>query len=267
MLTRADVKLHNEYDYIRAVAPTTDENSEAGFYGGQTWLDTATGASYKLTDPDAGTWTAIEEGYDAKIDARLGSREYALFRLTGSYFYRYRQESLNFNTEVGPDSLDRDDFDTLGRFVSVFAEWAVTNAGGDPVTSKFTSSAIFGDPTDVIVGDWIEIVGSKRLDGLYEVTAVDSESITVEADLSAQTDRFLIVLVSVTDDFRDVVGRMIWFDVFHRNQRGGLRGERIGSYSWTAGPEVGGVGYPEEIAGEFMQYLNLTPMGTADYVP
>lgn len=264
MLTRSNVKLNNDYTYIRAVDPTTDENAGSGYAGGETWLNTVSGDSFSLSDPDQGTWVQIEEASDAKIDASLKGREYGLFKLTGKYFYRYRQERLE--DYEGPDSLDREDFELLVMFCSVFAEWTVTNNGGDPVTSTIQSDDIAGDISDFLVGDWLEFHGSKRIDGLYEITAITADSITVEGDFQAQTDRFLAAVLSPTDDFCVAAGRMLWYDTFIRNKRSGLDGERIGTYSWTAGTLIGGVGYPEDIAGAFMQYMSASPGSTADYV-
>lgn len=264
MVTLADVKLNGEYEYIRAVDPTAAEDSAAGFLGGQTWLTTTDGGSFQLTDPDAGTWTPIEESLDAKANAMLRTTQLRLFRATSEYFYRYRQTSL-LSSDLSDDlELSRFSFRTLTNFNSAFASWAV-----DQAAKTLVSTDISGEITDIAVGDVIQIRDSRRNDNLYTVTAVDATTITVsESTLVDETaDKFIVIPVNPSDEFFQIIGRMIWYDVTLRNARGGLGSERIGSYSYTQGDMIGGLEYPKDIAAGFSQYLSAAPIGLADLVP
>jgi hypothetical protein len=267
VLTKADVKLNNDYDYVRSIDPTTAENMANGYMGGQTWINTDSGESFQLTDPERGTWSTIEESDDARITRELSARGYALFRYSGPYFYVFRATRLTTEDEDVPASIDRALLETLSMYQSVYDTWTVTNNGGDPVTSTLTGTEdMVGSLGTIIAGDEIEIRGSQRLDGLYTVTAKTPTSVTVEADLAAQTDAALVVLLTDMEDWEHNVGRMIWFDLYIRNKRGGLSSERIGTYSWNAGPSIGGLSYPEEIAGGFRQYISAAPGGLGDLV-
>lgn len=264
MVTLADVKLNGEYEYIRAVDPTAAEDSAAGFLGGQTWLNTADGGSFQLTDPEAGNWIGIEESLDAKAAAVLRTTQLRLFRATSEYFYRYRQTSLVASDLSDDLELSRFSFRTLTNFYSAFASWTV-----DQAAKTLTSTAISGEITDIAVGDIFQVRDSRRNDNLYTAAAVTSAAITVsESTLIDETaDKFIVVPVNPSDEFFQIIGRMIWYDVTIRNARGGLGNERIGSYSYTQGDTIGGLEYPKDIAAGFSQYLSAAPIGLADLVP
>jgi hypothetical protein len=267
VLTKADVKLNNDYDYVRSIDPSTAENMANGFLGGQTWINSDTGASFQLTNPERGTWSTIEESDDARIDRELSARGYALFRYAGPYFYLFRAVRLTTADDDVPTSIDRALLETLSMYKGAYDDWTITNNGGDPVTSTFTgTAAMVGSVSAAIADDHIEVRGTERLDGLYKVTATTDTTVTVEADLTAQTTTGLIVLLGDMEDWEHNVGRMIWYDLYIRNKRGGLSSERIGTYSWTAGPSIGGLSYPEEIAGGFRQYISAAPGGLGDYI-
>lgn len=262
-MNKTDVKINNDYTYLQADDPTTAENQAAGYNGGETWLNISSGDSFTLSDPEAGTWKQIETALDAKIARAIPTKGWTLFRLTGDYFYRFRQESLDVIDEDVPDSIDRFCLDRLTRYVSFYAEWTVTKGVGE---TEIASSEIVGDLTALEVGDEIAILGSRRNDRLYTISALAAETITIDEEIDDDVDRFLILLVNPTADFDEIVGRMIWFDLTIRNARSGIQSERIGTYSYTLGPTIGGIGYPEDIASSFLQFMSAAPLGTADYI-
>ncbi len=263
MTTRVDVKINNSYEHIETVDPDNDDNQAAGFFGGETWLNTTSGDSFQLTTPETGVWTQIEENDDAKIDRVLRPTFFRLFKATGGYFYRRRQTSLTTDELADGLELDRFSFQDLVAHRSAFAEWTVTTA--PEVMTADSADDVSGEITDIDVGDTIVIRDSARNDQLYTVTARTTTAITVTETLTADVDKFLVIPIYPTTDFDQLVGRMIWFDIFERNKLAGLASERVGTYSYTQ-IDINGVGYPIDVAGGFDQYMNRAPMGTADRV-
>jgi hypothetical protein len=100
-------------------------------------------------------------------------------------------------------------------------------------------------------GDTLWIYGSRRNDGVYDISAVTDDAITVSPDVTLDmTDDDVITLLSAVYPklVQDIAARMVWFDVYVRpNRSPGLSSESIGSYSYSKMELVGGVDYPQDV--------------------
>lgn len=242
---KACVKLNNSYSYIYAADPTVAEK-EPTYFNGDTWLSTNTGSSWVLKDQTAGTWQQIEIAEDAKIGI-FGSRVFdVVTRYLNNNFLVPRNEDYEDSYSF-PSGFTREQ-----AFLLASSEGVYIAASFDSALKKISAAStddVAGSLTASFqAGDTIFITGSLRNNGYYTIdTVTDTEIVVVEDGFTTSDSECFIFLADVSDALISIVCRMVWFDVFRRDQFVGLASERIGTYSWSKGASVGGIMYPEDV--------------------
>lgn len=107
-------------------------------------------------------------------------------------------------------------------------------------------------------GDTLWVYGSRRNDGVYDISAVTDDAITVTPDVTLDmTEDDTVTLLSAVYPraLQDITARMVWYDVYVRPSRTpGVSSESIGSYSYSKAEFVGGIEYPSEIVAGLSLY-------------
>jgi len=247
MTTKATVKLNGQYDYLQPVDPTVAEN-EPQYTNGQRWLNTVSGDSFDLIDQVAGTWQQIEQSLDTRIDQILPGTYARIIAECRDATLRPRDSLL----QDSPDSITKTAYWYLLEYISLYADWTITGA-------SISADHIVGDLADLLPGDQVWIIQSRRNEGLHTIATVDASGLTFTNPLDGTTERFLVALAQIPADLDTIIGRMIWFDLTIRPERLGLSGERIGSYSYTVS-DIGGRSYPTDVTSGIDSYLGTGPI-------
>lgn len=265
-LTLTDVKIYNDYTYIKTVAPTTSE-LEPLYVAGETWLDEVTGLSYELIDQVAGTWRQIEQAEDIKITRELDNIFNRTIEYINNQFLVERNSLDSLEDSSFPSSFNNifnaRDAGMVYNLESVYSNFTF-DATGKTITP---SPDIIGTIANYAVGDSLLIAGSRRNDKYVTVTVITSSVITVTEDLSNGSANCFIFLANIPAGFISVVGRLLWYDVFERNATSGLQSEKVGTYSWTKAPMSNGLRYPDDILSGLDVYESFTTGGISVYVP
>jgi hypothetical protein len=99
-----------------------------------------------------------------------------------------------------------------------------------------------------VSGDMILISGSRRNNGYYTIDTITSTVITVVEEISDGTAYATIYLSIIPQGYKSIVGRMIHYDVYERNETGsGMKSEKWGTYSYTKEVMDNGLKYPDEV--------------------
>ena len=108
------------------------------------------------------------------------------------------------------------------------------------------------------VGDTVWIENSRRNDGVYDVTEVTADKLTVYPALPFDgqgTETILLYAAVYPAGLQDIAARMAWFDVYVRPGRNpGLDSEAIGSYSYSKTSSIGDIEYPTDVTAGIMVY-------------
>lgn len=264
MISLAQVKINGLYDWIFGAAPTA-ANKAPTYTNGQTWLDTVTGFSYRLIDDVAGTWVQIEQNYDAKINLMKENVFKTVLRYLQNNFVVARNENYfeDYDSQF-PDDFTRNQKFNLAYFESIFGMWSF-----DAGTKKLTiGDDIYGSIVNSIKDDdVIMIYGSRRNDGYYNVTAVDATSIDVDEDLKDDLSNAFVYLVDIPQGLIQIIGNMIWWDVFKKPQVSGMQSERIGTYSYTlANKSNGALNYPDDVVSGIEAFEGIAIGGETFFV-
>ena len=213
MITLAQVKINNTYDWIKNVAPTVAEKAPA-YSNNETWLDLSTGYSYMLTDETVGTWERIEIGYDAKIEILKNPVFMNAIRYLQNPFTIFRDD--NYADEYGfdfPDFMNREERYNLNYFDCIFSE-CTFDSTGETIT---VGDDVYGTMDSFQDGDIILVAQSRRNNGYYTIDSKTDTVITVEEDLTDSVGACFIFLVDIPEQIKYIIGRMIWYDVYKRN--------------------------------------------------
>ena len=258
MTTRADVKIHGEYDWIATIDPTSSEKAPA-YAAGERWLNDVSGESFVLTDATSGTWTQIETALDAKITRVLAETYGRVLKECFPALMLQRQIAL----AESPGTITRTALYYLGTYTSLYALW--TLSGSSIAVDDLDD--IVGDLEDMEYEDEIYIYGSKRNDGRKTIASVDAAGLTFDQAIEgAEPDRFMVALIHVSAALDAIVGRMVWYDVTIRAQGLGTKSEKIGTYSYTKFDTVAGIDYPRDVVAGLDSFLNAGPIADAEYV-
>lgn len=257
-ISLTDVKINNDYEHIKTIAPTVAEK-EPLYLNGERWLNTTDGLSYELQDQVAGTWIQIEQNYDTKINRVKENTFLTVIRDLSNYFIVNRNGdfSENYETQDLPDFFTRENIYQLFQFESVWSDFTFDSAGktitvGNDLLGSLTNS--------FKIGDCLLISGSRRNDGYYSIANVTSTVITVNEDLVDGSANCFSFLTDVPDALIEIVGRMIHYDIYVRSNRAGLKSERVGTYSYTLGDSGNNLGYPYDIVSGLNAY-EMIPIG------
>lgn len=258
-----DVKINNDYTYVRASAPTVAEK-EPTYTNGETWLALDTGYSYELTDQTAGTWAQIETDIDNKINQIQSGVFKTVINYLGNYFTIFRVLDYFDNYDTGfPDYADRLDVWALTTFESAFSE-CTFSASAKTITA---GDDLFGSFTDTFAaGDTVLVTGTRRNNGFYSVAAVSATALTVSEDLADESAPSYLFFCNVPASFTQLVGRLIWYDIYARTTGAGLKSERVGTYSFTRQDADTALGYPSDITGGLSAYMSIAIEGASYFV-
>ena len=247
-ITLTSVKINNTYNYYKNVVPTVAEKTPA-YHNGETWLNMTTGYSYQLIDEVAGTWIQIEQSLDARILATCEQTVLTVLRYLSNAFTVDRNK--NYSDLYMSPVLLRNELFKLYNYESIYSEFTFTTAN-DRITPAV--DGLYGDIVDTFkVGDAILISGSKRNNGYYTVKTVNAAYLETVENITSEIAEAFIFLAIIPDALIQIVGRMVWYNIYKRPVVSGMQSERIGSYSYTL-QAVGGMGYPEDIIGDLNNY-------------
>lgn len=263
-ITLTDVKINNDYTYVRAVAPTASEKAPT-YSNGETWLNTVTGYSYELTEEVGGTWTQIELDIDNKINYIQSSVFTTVINYLGNYFTLSRV--LNYFDEYEtdwPDYFQRLDAFMLTNYESVYSENTFSASAG---TITVDTDALYGSLTDTFaVGDTVLVSRTRRNNGYYTVSAVAAGVLSVSETLADEVAPSFLFFADVPAAFTQLLGRLIWYDIYSRVQGAGLKSERVGTYSFTMQDADTALGYPSDITGGLSSYMGIITEGVGYFV-
>lgn len=264
-ITLADVKIYNDYDYIELSAPTTSEK-EPTFVNGETWLDTSTGFSYQLTNQAAGTWERIEKAVDTQINLWKDNTFETILIYLSNRFYIRRNVNYSDEYESSPEFVrNRKQLFNLYNYESVFSDFEFT-ASTKKIT-VVTDATLYGSITESFTtGDLIYVFDSQRNNGYYTIASLTSTEIEVNETIVDDTANCFIFLANVPDALVQIVSKLIWYDVFVRNKYGGLKSERIGTYSYTVQDVDPNLGYPVDLMAQLERYSLIDVGGEAVFV-
>ncbi len=242
----ADVKINNEYDYIETVAPTVAEK-EPDYVVGEQWLNLTDGLSYELIDQVAGTWEQIEKDKDAKINT-VTSDNSTFKTVTKEVSNPWvvdrneRYTDLDLEDYFPPFFTNKENFFLYNK-ECVFSKWTF-DAGTKTIT---VGDDIYGTLDNFVAGDVILVSGSRRNDDYYTIDTVTSTTITVVEDIVDGEANAFICLTIIPQNFINILGRMIQYDVYTRNSIASFESERIGTYTYTLGTFNNGLRYPDQV--------------------
>jgi hypothetical protein len=262
----SDVKLNNDYTFLKAVAPAITDKAPA-YQTGDTWLDTVTGFSYVCIDSLVATWVRIEQAQDVRIVAQKDKTFMNVVRGLNNIFSiernkNYLDYSGDFYVDFPnglPQGFTRPKAYTLLAEECIYSKWTFADDGSGIYTITGLIDYIFGSIQDSLkIGDTIYVGGSRRNDGFYTISNIDLtlNEITVAESVIDETSNAFIFLSIVPEEFIMIVARMVWFDIFQRLQSGGLKSESIGSYSFTVGA-LTALGYPDDIVNGISAYEKM----------
>jgi len=263
-----DVKINNDYTYIENVAPTAAE-LEPAYLNGETWLNTTDGLSYELTDQTTGTWTRIEKAQDAKIERNADNTLLTTNSSLCNFFIVDRNEPYNELDldDYRPDLSNwsnKDQFN-LQEKEAVFSKWTFDSVG--KTITVVTDENVYGTLDSFVAGDLIYLSGSTRNNGYYTVASVTSTVITVDEDINDEEVYALISLSNIPQGYKDIIGRMVNYDVYERYQTGqGMKSEKWGTYSYTREPFENGLRYPDEVIAGIDAYKIVCIGGTSVFI-
>jgi len=263
-ITLADVKINNTYTYYRIVAPTIAEKAPT-YTNGETWLDTVTGYSYELTEQVGGTWTQIEIDLDNKINYIQGSVFKTVINYLGNYFTVSRVLNYYGTYKTGwPTSFTRQDAYILTQYESAYSS-NTFDAAGKTITIDI--DALYGSLTDTFAaGDTVLVSGTRRNNGYYTLATVAAGVLTVSEALADEVAPSFLFFVDVPAAFTQLLGKLVWYDLYTRASVGGLKSERVGTYSFTVQDADTALGYPSDITGGLSAYLNVIGEGVSYFV-
>jgi len=251
MTTRYQAKINGDYEIIQADTPATT------FADGTRWLQTTTGDSYTLS---SGAWVQIETAIDAKIDLMLTPTYSRVVADCIASLSTQRHDEL----DEAPDTISYNSLWYLDAYVSVYADWTISGAS----ISVDDADDIVGSVDDFEYEDYAYIYGSRRNDGVVQVESVDPAGLTFGETLVDGDDRFVVLMVAQPVDLDLIVGRMVYYDAVTRQSRGGLKSEKIGTYSYTIDDRlVGGLRYPPDVVAGIDNYLDAGPIADARFTP
>jgi len=260
LINLIDVKTNNTYIYRAIVPPTTAEKTPA-YANGETWIDTVTGLSYKLTDAIAGTWAADELATDSIINTNGDNIFLSILTDINNKFFVERNKAYS-DLDCGFPSytnFDRSKAFILAHTESLFSSWSI-----DSATKTLTAAGIYGDISAFSAGDMVYISGRKNT-GFFTIASVGADSITVNETLKDETAIGFIFLVIIPAEFTQLVGRLIWYDVYIApTLSAGKKAESIGTYSYTLQDIKNG--YPADIAKGLYNYSLISIGGESYYV-
>lgn len=108
------------------------------------------------------------------------------------------------------------------------------------------------------VGDTLWLENTRRNDGVYDITAITADEITIDPPapvLMTDTETALLYSAVYPVGLQDIAARMAWFDVYVRPDRNpGLDSESIGTYSYSKTAAIGGIEYPVDITAGLTVY-------------
>lgn len=128
----------------------------------------------------------------------------------------------------------------------------------DQVTFSSTTLTTDTDTSNFGEYDTIEILGSVKNDGWYEVQSVGTagSDYTIDVDRAFKTEalsRYVAVYyINYPQGLRGIAEDMIIYDVFYRGLSG-VRSENVVNYSYTLG-DIGGVSYPDNLVNSLRQF-------------
>jgi len=258
----ADVKINNDYTYIRSVAPTAAEKAPA-YSNGETWLDTVTGYSYVLTDEVTGVWARIEIDIDNKIlfDGPLVFS--TVIKYLNNFFITPRVLNYFDNYETNwPGYFTRDQAWLVTRYECVFSDCTFDAAAG-----TVTVDDVYGSLTDTFAtGDTVFISGTRRNNGYYTISGVTAEALTITEALADETAPSFLFFADVPAALIAIIARMVWYDIYSRPTGAGLKSERVGTYSYTRQDQSSTLNYPDDIIGGLSAFMSIDIEGTAYFV-
>ena len=223
--TLYSVKLElKEYDGISSVVPDADFDSANGYSVG-----------YRLLVEDGTSWVCA----DAAVGAAVWVQDASI------------------------DTVLRNSCRNMTGLIVEYTDDHFLTVDGDTLSSgiSFSSGGVIDDSFDsmgnIYQGDTIEVCGSKRNDGYYDVLSASSSSITVDplpVLIGAEEDRILILSSQFPPALSAIAARMVAYDVKFRNVSG-LDSESIGSYSYTKSlVTISGMGYPAEVTSGLLSF-------------
>jgi len=208
-------RLHGGFDGESETQPDAGFDSSLGYYVAFRLLVTD-GTSWECTDATVGAavWSRMVE-YESSIKSAC--------RALTDIIPRYCDNSFSLN--------------------SISSNGISFSIGGVIDDVNNTLDSFFPNDT-------IQIIDSKRNDGLYDVVSATASQMVVDAEfvlIGASEGSILIYSLMFPSGLRAVASRMAVYDVFARST-GGLSSESIGSYSYTKETtSILGVGYPSDV--------------------
>jgi hypothetical protein len=264
----ADVKIYNDYTYIKTVVPTVAEKAPT-YTTGETWLNTTTGYSYQLTDDVAGTWVQIETAQDALIMELAPKVFDTVIKYLNNLFLIERNikyfDSDNDYETAWPSYWSRNDAYPIVSLESVYSKF-VFSAGAKTIT-VYTDATVYGSITDSFqAGDTILISNSRRNDGYFTIVSVSDTVITVSEDLTDSTSFASVFLADVPAALISVIAHMVQYDIFTRPDKSGIETEKVGTFSVTYRELAPGLQYPGDIVSGLNVYEGTTIGGISYFV-
>ena len=226
-----DVKINGEYTYLKDRAPLiTDVNPP--YINGDTWLDIVTGYSYILIDQTAGTWQRIEEAFDYKVELRKDEVFKNVINYLSNIFAIDRNkiylDTDNYSADFPngfPVGWTRSDAFPLIQYEGVFSYWQFNAV--DSETFEITALIdVYGSIEDSFkIGDTIFIEGSRRNDGYFTITDIDTvnNKISVFEEIEDGTANAYIYLCNVPNSIIQIAADMVYYDLTVRNKTAGLK--------------------------------------------
>lgn len=268
LISLTDVKINNDYTYIETVAPTVAE-LEPAYLNGETWLNTTDGLSYELTDQTVGTWTQIEKDKDAKINL-VGDDTLLMTNKSICNIFSVGRNTPYSDLDLDDYRPDLDNWTNKDQFElqekeSVFTKW--TFSASTKTITVVTDEEVYGTLDSFVAGDLIYLSGSLRNNGYYTVASVTSNQITVNEDLVNGEEYAIIYLSIIPQSYKNIVGRMINYDIYDRNETGkGMKSEKWGTYSYTREAFENGLKYPDEVIAGIDAYKIICIGGSSVFV-
>ena len=212
-------KSHGDFDGIAIEQPTVNFDSDAGYSVG-----------FKLLVTDGTNWVCTDDTVGAAVWDQDTSKDIEI------------NQSNRTLTEILIEYL----------FNGFYTDSYVTQA--DMNFQEPNIVAIVGAGLDDIfyVKDTVEVIGSKRNDGEYQVLTILADALTFSnpirtemVDPNSVTIRAQVFPLGL----QAVAGRLSAYDVWDRdNLTPGITSESIGSYSYSGETVfVGGLAYPAEL--------------------
>ena len=212
------------FDGLSDVVPDYSYDSSQGYSVG-----------FRMLVNDGSTWVCDDASVGAAIWTQDTSRDQII------------KDSCRSMTELLIEYTDNRYLTVDGEYIST----GISFSAGGIIDDLFTGFDV------IYQGDTIDICGSKRNDGYYDVLSASPGSLTVTPEptvLGNEDQRILFLASNFPPALSAIASRMVAYDVGYRSVTG-LDSESIGSYSYSKETvSIGGLGYPAEVVAGLMSF-------------